>query len=77
MPELLDRMDGLGISADITVSGVERALPPGVDLAAYRIVDRALQIHRAVLLGVVGVDRKASVEGADIERIALAEHAGA
>lgn len=42
LPELLRRMHGLGVTATIAVTGTRRDLPPGVDLAAYRIVQEAL-----------------------------------
>jgi signal transduction histidine kinase len=42
LPELADRMSGLGLPVQLTFCGARRALPPGVDLTAYRIVQEAL-----------------------------------
>ncbi|MGN6751399.1 MAG: sensor histidine kinase [Intrasporangium sp.] len=42
LPELADRMSGLGLPVGLTVSGDPRPLPPGVELTAYRVVQEAL-----------------------------------
>lgn len=42
LPELADRMCALGLPVALTVSGDQRPLPPGVELAAYRVVQEAL-----------------------------------
>jgi signal transduction histidine kinase len=39
---LIDRVVAAGLPAELTVSGRPRALPPGLDLAAYRVVQEAL-----------------------------------
>jgi signal transduction histidine kinase len=39
---LIDRVAAVGLPAELTVSGRPRALPPGLDLAAYRVVQEAL-----------------------------------
>ena len=40
--ELVDRVRATGLEAQLTVTGIRRALPPGLDLAAYRVVQEAL-----------------------------------
>jgi signal transduction histidine kinase len=42
LDELVARMSGTGVPVTVLVEGTARALPPGVDLAAYRIVQEAL-----------------------------------
>ena len=42
VPELLDAARTAGLHADLTIGGTVRPLPPGVDLAAYRIVQEAV-----------------------------------
>jgi signal transduction histidine kinase len=42
LPQLADRMSGLGLPVQLTVSGAPRPLPPGVELTAYRVVQEAL-----------------------------------
>ncbi|MDX2705581.1 sensor histidine kinase [Streptomyces sp. PA03-6a] len=42
LPELLEQAAGAGLAVDITRDGRTGALPPGVDLAAFRIVQEAL-----------------------------------
>jgi len=39
---LIDRVAAAGLPAELTVSGRPMALPPGLDLAAYRVVQEAL-----------------------------------
>ena len=39
---LIDRVAAAGLPAELTVSGWPHALPPGLDLAAYRVVQEAL-----------------------------------
>ncbi len=42
LDSLVTRAEGAGLPVTVTVTGAERALPPGVDQAAYRIVQEAL-----------------------------------
>jgi signal transduction histidine kinase len=42
LPELLDRSRSAGLSVRESVTGAVRAVPPAVDVAAYRIVQEAL-----------------------------------
>jgi signal transduction histidine kinase len=39
---LIDRLAAAGLPVELTVSGRARALPPGVDLACYRVVQESL-----------------------------------
>jgi signal transduction histidine kinase len=39
---LIDRVTAAGLPVELRVSGAQRALPPGLDLAAYRVVQEAL-----------------------------------
>jgi signal transduction histidine kinase len=42
LPELLQRTREAGLPVELRIRGERRALPPGVDLSAYRIVQEAL-----------------------------------
>jgi signal transduction histidine kinase len=42
LSELVERMQSLGLSAQLTVIGEQRKLAPGIELTAYRIVQEAL-----------------------------------
>jgi signal transduction histidine kinase len=42
VPALIDRVRGAGLDAELSVTGTPRPRPPGLDLAAYRIVQEAL-----------------------------------
>jgi signal transduction histidine kinase len=42
VPGLIDRVRAAGVEAELSVSGAKRALPPGLDLAAYRVVQESL-----------------------------------
>ncbi len=42
VPELLDAARRAGLQAELTIGGASRPLPPGLDLAAYRIVQEAV-----------------------------------
>ncbi|MEU8261590.1 sensor histidine kinase [Micromonospora sp. NPDC048999] len=42
LAELVDHMAGIGLPVKLTVEGPAHPLPPGVDLAVYRIVQEAL-----------------------------------
>ncbi|MGD6750029.1 sensor histidine kinase [Streptomyces sp. BH105] len=42
LPELVDQAAGAGLTVDVTTEGQRAALPPGADLAAFRIVQEAL-----------------------------------
>ena len=39
---LIDRVTFAGLTVEVTIDGTPRPLPPGIDLAAYRIVQEAL-----------------------------------
>jgi signal transduction histidine kinase len=42
LEELISRLSAAGLSVDLLVQGTPRPLPPGADLAAYRVVQEAL-----------------------------------
>jgi signal transduction histidine kinase len=42
LPELLDRLRAAHVAPELVVTGEPRRLPPGVDLAAYRVVQEAV-----------------------------------
>jgi len=42
MPDLVEQARGAGLDVELIEEGERRAVPPGVDLAAYRIVQEAL-----------------------------------
>lgn len=42
LPELVEQAGAAGLKAEVTVEGARTALPPGTDLAAFRIVQEAL-----------------------------------
>ncbi|MEU9117314.1 sensor histidine kinase [Streptomyces sp. NPDC048483] len=42
LPELTEQAKGAGLAVDVTTAGTRVALPPGADLAAFRIVQEAL-----------------------------------
>jgi signal transduction histidine kinase len=42
LPALAERLSGLGLPVQLTVSGDVRPLPPGVELTAFRVVQEAL-----------------------------------
>jgi signal transduction histidine kinase len=42
LPELVEQAGSAGLRAEVTVEGARTPLPPGVDLAAFRIVQEAL-----------------------------------
>jgi signal transduction histidine kinase len=42
LPDLLERVRAAGTAVELTVDGAPGPLPPGIDLAAYRVVQEAL-----------------------------------
>ena len=42
MPDLLETVRSAGLPVELAVEGAPRELPPGIDLAAYRVVQEAL-----------------------------------
>jgi signal transduction histidine kinase len=42
LPELIADVENAGLAVDFATAGAPRAIPPGVDLAAFRIVQEAL-----------------------------------
>lgn len=42
VPSLVDRVRGAGLPVELEIEGEQRALPPGLDLTAYRVVQEAL-----------------------------------
>jgi signal transduction histidine kinase len=42
VPALIDRVRAAGLEAELSVTGTQRPLPSGLDLAAYRVVQEAL-----------------------------------
>ncbi|MGG2465111.1 sensor histidine kinase [Streptomyces sp. RGM 3693] len=42
LPELTEQAGGAGLAVDVTTEGARATLPPGTDLAAFRIVQEAL-----------------------------------
>jgi signal transduction histidine kinase len=42
LPSLMSRVRAAGLAVELTVEGEERPLPPGLDLAAYRVIQEGL-----------------------------------
>jgi signal transduction histidine kinase len=42
IPALLDRLASAGLDVDLEIDGIQREVPAGVELSAYRIVQEAL-----------------------------------
>ena len=42
VPTLIDRVRAAGLDAELSVTGTPHPLPPGLDLAAYRVIQEAL-----------------------------------
>lgn len=42
LPELTEKLAGVGLTVTVTTSGQQRGLPLGIDLTAYRIIQEAL-----------------------------------
>jgi signal transduction histidine kinase len=42
LPELVERVREAGLAVDLRIQGTPRALPPGIDLVAYRVIQEGL-----------------------------------
>jgi len=42
LPSLIERQEALGMAVALRVEGVSRALPPGLELSAYRVIQESL-----------------------------------
>lgn len=70
LPELVEQARSTGLTVDVTTEGTRAKLPPGLDLAAFRIVQEALtnvvrhsvSRHARVLVRYDGADAKADGE---------------
>jgi signal transduction histidine kinase len=59
LDELVTRMRGAGLPVEVVMTGARRALPPGLDLCAYRVVQESLTNvlkHAGPASARVGVD---------------------
>ncbi|MFE7562920.1 sensor histidine kinase [Kitasatospora sp. NPDC057500] len=74
LEQLVGRVRGTGLPVDLTVTGPPRPLPPGLELAAYRVVQEALTNtvkHAAGATAAVSVDY-----GPDRLRVEVADTGG-
>jgi signal transduction histidine kinase len=82
LPELAERIRETGVPVTLTVSGPIGALPPGVDLAAYRVVQEALTnavrhaVGAAVAIQVTGSAGELRIEVTDTGGTTSAAGAG-
>jgi signal transduction histidine kinase len=68
LPELLERLGGAGLDVRLTRSGPVRPLAPGVDLAAYRIVQEGLtNVLKHAGAHSASLDLRYDQDGVDIE----------
>ena len=75
LPGLVDEMAGAGLQVDLSVADAAAGLPPGVELAAYRIVQEALTNslrHAGAHRATVRVD----VAGGNLRVVVSADGAG-
>ncbi len=42
LPGLVDRVRSAGVPVDLTITGAQRTLPPGLELCAYRVIQESL-----------------------------------
>jgi signal transduction histidine kinase len=75
VPSLVEQVGRAGLRVELVVEGTEAALPPGVDLSAYRIVQEALT--NALRHGGPGRARVLVRYGADDLRLQISNEAAA
>ena len=74
VPSLVEQVGRAGLQVELVVEGTEAALPPGVDLSAYRIVQEALT--NAVKHGGSGRARVLVRYGADDLQLQIRDEGG-
>jgi signal transduction histidine kinase len=68
VPALLDRLEDAGLSVRLDRSGTPRPLPPGIDLAAFRIVQEALtNVLKHAAAPAASMSVRYANDGVDIE----------
>lgn len=71
---LVDRVRDTGVPVALTVAGERRSLPPGVELAAYRVVQEALT---NTVKHAVGASAAVTLDyGADVLRVEVTDSGG-
>jgi signal transduction histidine kinase len=69
LQSLVDRVAGAGVPVELAVTGQPRTLPPGLDLAAYRVVQEALtntMKHAGAAAAVVTLDYREDAVVVDV-----------